>query len=52
VEELGSKVKAFLRSVGARTTQTVMDAVGAALTRVTPSDIRGWFQHRGAYALH
>jgi transposase len=52
VEELGSKVKAFLRSVGARTTQTVMGAVGAALEQITPSDIGGWFQHRCAYALH
>src|SRR5207302_5940579 len=52
VEELGSKVKEFLRAVGARTTQTVMRAVGAALAQVTPSDIDGWFQHRCAYALH
>lgn len=52
VEELGSKVKEFLRSVGARTSQTVMGAVGAALEQITPSDIDGWFQHRCAYALH
>jgi transposase len=52
VEELGSKVKEFLRSVGARTTQTVMGAVGAALGQITPSDIDGWFQDRCAYALH
>ena len=52
IEELGSKVKEFLRSVGARTTQTVMGAVGAALEQITPRDIKGWFQHRCAYALH
>jgi transposase len=52
VEELGSKVKEFLRSVGARTSQTVMGAVGAALEQITPSDIGGWFEHRCAYALH
>jgi transposase len=52
VEELGSKVKAFLRSVGARTTQTVMGAVGTALEQISPSDIRGWFQDRCAYAMH
>jgi transposase len=52
VEELGSKVKEFLRSVGARTRQTVMGAVGAALEQITPSDIEGWFQDRCAYALH
>jgi transposase len=52
VEELGSKVKEFLRSVGARTTQTVIGALGTALGQITPGDIRGWFQDRCAYALH
>jgi transposase len=52
VEELGSKVKEFLRSVGARTTRTVMAALGKALGQVAPSDIGGWFQDRCAYALH
>ncbi|MBV8398538.1 MAG: hypothetical protein JOZ17_07345, partial [Acetobacteraceae bacterium] len=46
VEELASKAKEYLRSVGARTTQTVMGAVGTALEQITPSDIRGWFQDR------
>lgn len=52
IEEMGSKVKTFLRSVGARTTRTVMAALGQALRRVTASDIEGWFQDRCAYALH
>jgi transposase len=52
VEELGSKVKGFLRSVGARTTQTVMAALGTALGQIAPGDIRGWFQDRCAYAMH
>jgi transposase len=52
IEEMGSKVKEFLRSVGARTTDTVMAAVGKALGHITPSDIAGWFQDRAAYALH
>jgi transposase len=52
IEELGSKVKAFLRSVGARTTQAVIAALGRALEQITPSDITGWFQHRCAYAFH
>jgi transposase len=52
IEELGSKVKEFLRSVGARTTQTVMGALGTALEQITPSDIEGWFQDRCAYAMH
>jgi transposase len=52
VEELASKVKEFLRAVGARTTDTVMGAVGTALEQITPSDIQGWFQDRCAYAVH
>jgi transposase len=52
VEELVSKVKEFLRSVGACTTHRVMGAVGTALEQITPSDIQGWFQDRCAYALH
>ena len=52
VEELGSKVKEFLRSVGARTTETVMAALGTALEQITPRDIRGWFKDRCAYAMH
>lgn len=52
VEELGSKVKEYLRAVGARTTQSVIGALGTALEQITPSDIGGWFQDRCAYALH
>jgi transposase len=52
IEELGSRVKAFLRSVGTRTTQTVTAALGTALEQITPSDIGGWFQDRCAYAMH
>jgi Transposase and inactivated derivatives len=52
IEELFSKVKEFLRSVGARTTDAVVAAMGEALKQVTPSDIRGWFQDRCAYAMH
>jgi len=52
IEELGSKVKEWLRSVGARTTQTVRGAIGTALEQITPSDIKGWFQDRCAYAMH
>lgn len=52
VEELGSKVKESLRSLGARTTRTVMTALGTALEQITLSDIRGWFQDRCAYAMH
>jgi transposase len=52
IEEMGAKVKGVLRSIGARTTQTVMAALGRAFEQITPSDIGGWFQHRCAYAMH
>jgi transposase len=52
IEEMFSKVKEALRSLGARTTDAVYAALAAALDRVTPEEIRGWFQHRAAYAMH
>jgi transposase len=52
VEELFSQVKEYLRAVAARTTQTVIAAMGEALELVTLSDIRGWFQDRCSYAMN
>ena len=47
IEELWSKAKTFLRSVAARTTETLYDAMGAALRSVRPEDILGWFRFCG-----
>jgi len=52
IEERFSKVKEVLRSLAGRTTDAVYAALTAALDQVTPQDIRGWFQHRAAYAMH
>ena len=52
IEELFSKAKGYLRSVAARTTETVITAMGKALDLVTPTDIVGWFHDRAAYAMH
>jgi transposase len=52
IEELFSKVKTYLRQVGARTKETVMQAFGEALNRVTFWDCVGWFVNRCAYAFH
>jgi transposase len=52
IEEMGSKVKGVLRSVGARTAQMVIGALGTAFAQITLNDIGGWFQDRCAYALH
>jgi transposase len=52
IEELFSKTKAFLRQVGAHTTEAVMQAFGDALNLVTCWDSTGWFLDRCAYAFH
>jgi transposase len=51
IEEMFSKTKAHLRRVAARTTETVISAMGEALASVSPSDILGWFHDRAAYAM-
>jgi transposase len=51
IEEMFSKTKSYLRTLAARTTDTVITAMGQALERVTQTDILGWFQDRCAYAM-
>lgn len=47
IEELWSKVKTFLRSAAARTTEVLYEAMGAALRSVHAEDIMGWFRFCG-----
>ncbi|MFL5695184.1 MAG: IS630 family transposase [Ktedonobacteraceae bacterium] len=47
IEEAFSKLKAFLRRVGARTPETLQKAIGQALLTITPHDALGWFTHCG-----
>lgn len=47
IEETFSKVKAFLRRVGARTHEALQEAIGQALETVTAQDALGWFAHCG-----
>ena len=42
-----SKVKGKLRSLAARSVDTLHDAIGAALSTVTPADCVGFFRHCG-----
>jgi hypothetical protein len=42
-----SKIKAYLRKVKARTKETLLQAIGAALATVTALDAIGWFQSCG-----
>jgi transposase len=43
IEKMWSKVKAYLRKVEARTKETLLEAIAAALETVTASDALGWF---------
>lgn len=47
IEECWSKVKAILRSIGAKTKESLQNAIAAALKAVTPQDLYGWFSHAG-----
>jgi transposase len=47
IEETFSKLKTFLRRVGARTREALEEAICQALLTVTAADARGWFRHCG-----
>lgn len=47
IEEAFAKVKGILRRAQARTRETLIEAMGPALASVSPSDARGFFEHRG-----
>jgi transposase len=47
IEEAFSKLKTYLRRVGARTHEALIDAITQALLTVTAADARGWFTHCG-----
>ena len=47
IEEAFSKVKGFLRRAEARTRETLVEAVGAALGAVRAQDAHGFFSHCG-----
>jgi transposase len=47
IEMAWSKIKTLVRSAAARTREALVDAVAAALARVTKSDLAAWFRHCG-----
>ncbi len=47
IEEAFSKIKNILRKLGARTHEALLEAMEEALSKVTPSDAAGWFDHCG-----
>ena len=47
IEHCRSKMKTVLRSIAARTRETLIQGVKKALEEVTENDARGWFKHCG-----
>ena len=47
IEPMWSKVKNTLRSLEARTRESLVEAIGQALAGITPQDTRNWFAHCG-----
>jgi transposase len=47
VEKMWSKVKAILRTLKARTEESLINAIAKALEAVTASDAKGWFESCG-----
>lgn len=47
IEECISKIKGIMRSLKARTIETLGDALSAAIQKISKSDIIGWFNHAG-----
>jgi transposase len=47
IEEAFSKIKGALRKVGARTRETLIEALGVAISALTARDARGFFEHSG-----
>jgi transposase len=47
IEEAFSKVKGILRKAESRTRETLLEAIGAAISAVTAKDARSFFEHCG-----
>ena len=47
IEEAFSKIKGLLRKAEARTREALVEAMGKAISAITPRDAEGFFEHRG-----
>ena len=47
IEQVFAKLKSYLRSVGARTFETLVEAIGTGLNQISINDIRGFYRHCG-----
>ena len=52
IEKMWSKLKEFLRGAKARTFNTLLNAIAAALKTVTAQDAQGWFESCGYATCH
>jgi transposase len=47
IEEAFAKIKGLLRKAEARTREALVEAMGRAISAITPPDAEGFFEHRG-----
>jgi transposase len=47
IEQMWSKIKNTLRTLEARTRESLLEAIGQALAGITPQDTLNWFGHCG-----
>ena len=47
IEEAFSKIKGLLRKAEARSRETLLEAIGAAISALSAKDDRGFFEHCG-----
>ena len=47
IKEAFSKIKSLLRKAAARSKEALLDALGVALSSVSPTDACGFFKHTG-----
>jgi len=47
IEEAFSKIKGLLRKAAARSREALIEALGAAIWAVSPTDALGFFEHCG-----
>ena len=52
IEMLFSKLKAYMRGKAERVREKLIETLGGAISRVTVSDIMGWFKHALPNLLH
>jgi transposase len=47
IEEAFSKIKGLIRKAEARSRETLLEAIGAAISALSAKDARGFFEHCG-----